>query len=400
MKRRVLFVDDEPNVLEAYERGLRRQFHIDTALGAEPALAAIRTTGPYAVIVSDMRMPGMDGIQLLAKVKEIARDTVRIMLTGNSDQETAIEAVNEGNIFRFLTKPCDAERLSKALTAGIEQYRLVTAERELLENTLRGSIKVLTDVLSLVNPTAFGRASRVQSLVRRLATELHVEPSWELDIAAMLSQIGCVTLPADTMDKLYHGEKLTAEESQMLDAHPLIGRDLVANIPRLEGVAEIIACQGMRFDGTGAPPNSKKGAEIPLGARILKVALDFDTLKSRGLTEIEAVLRLRAQRGAHDPQALAALEAINNVREFHEIREIGLRDLLGGMVFADDVQTVGGLLLVCKGQEANPPLCDRLKNYARHARIREPIRVVVRSERATAASSEPQRHAHGQELNR
>jgi len=381
MSNKILCVDDDPAVLAAFQRGLRKQFHIDTARSGEEALAAIRANGPYAVVVSDMRMPGMDGIQLLAKVKAIARDTVRMMLTGNADQETAIEAVNEGNIFRFLTKPCDAERLARALAAGIEQYRLVTAERELLEKTLRGSIKVLTDVLSLVNPAAFGRASRVQRLVRRLAAELKVELSWELDVAAMLSQIGCVTLPAETIDRLYRGQKLSPEEQEMCEAHPAIGHDLVANIPRLEAVADIIACQNARFDGAGARPNLPKGPDLPLGARILKVALDFDALKTRGLTEVEAVLRLRQQPGAYDAQVLAALEAVSNVRESYEVREIDLRGLMAGMILAEDVQTVSGLLLVCKGQEASPSLCCRLKNYAKHTRIREPIRVMVRSDR-------------------
>jgi len=316
MSARILCVDDDPSVLAAFQRGLRKQFHIETAQSGEQALAAIRKNGPYAVIVSDMRMPGMDGVQLLAKVKAIARDTVRIMLTGNADQATAIEAVNEGNIFRFLTKPCDAEKLAKALTAGIEQYRLVTAEKELLEKTLRGSIKVLTDVLSLVNPAAFGRASRVQRLVRRLAAELKVELSWELDVAAMLSQIGCVTLPPETIDRLYRGQKLSPEEREMCEAHPAIGHDLVANIPRLE--------------------------------------------------------------------------AVSNVRESYEVREIERRGLMAGMILAEDVQTVSGLLLVCKGQEASPSLCCRLKNYAKHTRIREPIRVMVRTEpRAAAAETVP-----------
>ena len=160
MTEKILCVDDEPNVLQACRRQLRKRFHIETADGGEQALQAIAGQDPYAVIVSDMRMPGMDGIQFLARAKELTPNSVRIMLTGNSDQQTAIEAVNEGNIFRFLTKPCPAESLAKAIAAGVEQYRLVTAEKELLEKTLRGSIKVLTEVLSLVNPTAFGRAAR------------------------------------------------------------------------------------------------------------------------------------------------------------------------------------------------------------------------------------------------
>jgi len=140
MAEKILCVDDDPNVLSALERTLRKQYAIHTAEGAEEGIKAIEAEGPFAVIVSDLRMPGMDGIQFLAHVKEIAPDSVRIMLTGHADLKVSIEAVNEGNIFRFLTKPCPPEKLSKALDAGIELYRLVKAEKELLESTLRGSV--------------------------------------------------------------------------------------------------------------------------------------------------------------------------------------------------------------------------------------------------------------------
>ena len=117
MTTRILCVDDDSNILLGYQRALRKQFQIEVALGGEEGLAAVRNQGPYAVIVADMRMPGMDGVELLAKVREIAPDTVRMMLTGNADQQTALEAVNQGHIFRFMTKPC-AGRLRWGLASG------------------------------------------------------------------------------------------------------------------------------------------------------------------------------------------------------------------------------------------------------------------------------------------
>src|ERR1700733_8122058 len=103
MSNRILCVDDDINILEGYQRALRKEFDITTAPGGEEALVKIRDEGPFAVVVSDMRMPGMDGIQLLTRIKQVAPESVRIMLTGNADQQTAMNAVNEGNIFRFLT---------------------------------------------------------------------------------------------------------------------------------------------------------------------------------------------------------------------------------------------------------------------------------------------------------
>ena len=147
MNRKVLCVDDDMHVLNALQRNLRKQFTIDTALGGEQALALIEQQGPYAVIVADMRMPGMDGVQFLSKAQEKAPDTVRIMLTGNADQQTAIEAVNQGHVYQFLTKPCPLEMLAVALGGGAKQYEWVMAEHELLEHTLSGSVKVLTEIL-------------------------------------------------------------------------------------------------------------------------------------------------------------------------------------------------------------------------------------------------------------
>ena len=380
MTEKILCVDDDANILQAYQRGLRKQFHIDTALGAEQALTAIPAQGPYAVVVADMRMPGMDGVQLLATIKKRAPETVRIMLTGNADQQTAIEAVNEGNIFRFLTKPCPPQDLAKALSAGIEQYRLITAEKVLLEKTLSGAIKVLVDVLSIANPVAFGHASRVRRIVRKLCEQLKVEKPWQFEIAAMLSQIGCVTVPPDTLEKVYHARKLTAEESQMLIAHPAVGCDLVGNIPRLDKVAEIIAYQQKRFDGSGTPSDSLAGRDIPLGARILKVALDYDTLKWGGLRELDALVELRGRAGWYDPDILAAITTVAGLEPSLEIREIRVKDLAIHMTLAEDVVDADGTLLVSKGQEVTLSLCRRLKNFGRNASIKEPIRVFVQAE--------------------
>jgi CheY-like chemotaxis protein len=156
MNERVLCVDDDPNVLAGYQRGLRKQWHLETASSGQAALGLLETQGPYAVIVADMQMPGMNGVELLTRARTLAPDTVRIMLTGNADQKTAVEAVNEGHVFRFLNKPCSAEMLALVLDAAVRQYRLVVAERELLEKTLSGSVKILTEILSLQDPRTFG----------------------------------------------------------------------------------------------------------------------------------------------------------------------------------------------------------------------------------------------------
>jgi response regulator RpfG family c-di-GMP phosphodiesterase len=171
-------------------------------------------SAPYSVVVSDQRMPRMDGVTFLANIRGIAPATVRVLLTGQADMESAIAAINEGNIFRFLTKPCPTTVMLKALSDCIEQHRLILAEKVLLEQTLRGSIKALIDILCLANPIAFGRATRVRRSVEQLLTCFEIRERWPVEVAAMLSQIGCVTLPPATVEKLYRLHPLSPGPSR------------------------------------------------------------------------------------------------------------------------------------------------------------------------------------------
>jgi response regulator RpfG family c-di-GMP phosphodiesterase len=375
MSEKILCVDDEPHVLQAYERALRKQFAIETALGGEQALDAVQQRGPYAVVVADMRMPGMNGVQLLARIKALAPDTVRMMLTGNADQQTALEAVNEGQIFRFMTKPCPPETFAKVLQAGIEQYRLITAERELLSKTLCGSVRVLTDVLSVINPAAFGRASRLRRLVRQLCDEMKIEAAWQIEIAAMLSQIGCVSVPEEILAKAYQGKELTPEEQDAFESHPKVARKLLANIPRMEQIAEIVAYQEKYFDGGGFPADSVRGQDIPLGSRLLKVAIDWDMLQSAGLGPEMAMAKLVERGSQYDPEVLAAMRRAMGVSEIPRVRQLQVSELVDGMILADDVKSMRGTTLCAKGQEITPAIRFRLKNYVINVGLARPISV-------------------------
>ncbi|MFH1350022.1 MAG: HD domain-containing phosphohydrolase [Pseudomonadota bacterium] len=386
MTEKVLVVDDERNVLEGIRRHLRKRFLIKTALGSKEGLAAVKRNDPYAVIISDLRMPEMDGIQFLSRVRELAPDTVRMMLTGNADMGSAIQAVNEGNIFRFFTKPCPAEVLAKGIQLGIEQYRLVTAERELLQKTLKGSVKVLTEVLSLVNPEAFGRSSRIKRYAKELASHLGLPEVWQFELAAMLSQIGCVILPEKALKKIYHGQDLTEEEKQLFDQHPLIASSLLFNIPRMEKVAEIIRYQEKHFDGSGNPKDNRQGKDIPLGARILKVALDFDMLEQNGITKYKALKQLKVRTGWYDPAILAAVDAILGDEVKYFVKELNVRELQPDMILDEDVYTTKGQLLILRGQEISPLLINRLKNFANTTGIQEPIRALIPVEFSTKTS--------------
>jgi response regulator RpfG family c-di-GMP phosphodiesterase len=379
MMDKVLFVDDEPNVLSAYQRELRKQFDVETALGAEEGLKAVGTRGPFAVVVSDFRMPRIDGNRFLTVVKKVAPDTVRMILTGYADVNTAINAVNEGNIFRFLTKPCAADVLTKALQAGIEQYRLITAERELLEKTLRGSIEVLTELLALVNPEAFGRCSRIKNCVMKIAGQMELPDLWQLETAAMLSQIGCVIFPEGVFQKLVANQEFSRGDAQAFSMHPGIGSSLISNIPRMEMIADIVEYQEKHFDGMGFPLDSRKGSDIPVGARLLKVALDFDVLETRGVSKIEATKTLKQRQGWYDPEVLAALESVLGIATKVEFRLIRLGQLEVGMVLEEDLHSEPGLVLIARGQKVSLAILERLRQFGRTSLVRQPFRVMVPS---------------------
>ncbi|MCK5149142.1 response regulator [bacterium] len=377
MNNKVLCVDDDPNILSAYKRQLRKQFEIETALGGEEGIEMMMLKGPFAVIVSDMRMPGMDGIQFLARVSKSAPNTVRIMLTGNADMQTAIDAVNEGNIFRFLNKPCPPETLAKSLNAGMKQYQLIMAEQELLKNTLSGSIKVLVEILSIINPSAFGQASRIRKYVKHIVSELHMPNTWQYEIAATLSQIGYVALPREVLDKVYSQIELTGNETRLFASYPLVGYKLLSNIPRLEIIAGMIRDLQLPFNPDVQYAKASQDETIALGAQILKVAIDLDRLVYGGASVEDAVGAMRMRHHEYNLNVLKCIENYN----VDEIKKrqlmVTVKDLVYGMITDQEIHAKNGLLLVAKGQDITYPVIAKLQNFNLQTGVEEPFAVLT-----------------------
>jgi response regulator RpfG family c-di-GMP phosphodiesterase len=347
---------------------LRKQYQIDTALSGDAALETIAANGPYSVIISDLHMPGMDGIQLLRKVREIAPDSIRMLLTGNGDVRAAIDAVNEGNIFRFLSKPCPTEVLELALESGIAQYQLIAAEHELLEKTLHGSILMLTEMLSIAAPQSFGHAEKLQLAAKLVCQQMGIRSSWELDAAAMVCQIGLVTIPPAVIENLRKGQQITTREQQMLASVPEIGRRLLANIPRLESVAQIIEYQDKHFDGTGVPSDATAGNDIPLGSRILKVVNDLLRIEDLGISRAKALLIMKKRDGWYDPEILQAVIDSPLPQTWDHVvaptLTVHIKDLQPGMVLAKDFKSDNGVLMVVAGCRLTETMIAKLKNAA------------------------------------
>ena len=387
---RILLVDDEPNVLAGYKRSLRGRFSITTAESGPEALDRIAEEEPFAVVVSDMRMPEMTGVELLRRVRVVSADSVRMMLTGNADQETAIQAVNQGHIFRFLNKPCPPETFTVALAMGVRQYRLVTAEKELLEKTLKGSIEMLTQILSLTDPDAFVTVSKVKSYLALIADQLGLADPWALEMASILSPIGLLTLPPELKRKVNEGRPLSVKEAQAVAGIPDIGSRLLAHIPRLESVAELVRC-GVDHD-RGDDGKLKESEQY--GLSVLRLLYDLVQAEQGG-HGVEHALDDVARRGTHESELL---EAVRDALKHNEptlfsgefvVLDLTLRKLLIGDELFEDVLSEDERLLLAAGSRITGPFLERLANYRKLVGVREPIRV-RRFVAKHAASSAPE----------
>lgn len=377
---KIMIVDDDTNILDGFRRVLSRHFPVTLCSAPLDALSKISPDSPFSVVISDMHMPGMDGINFLAKVKERSPDTVRMMLTGDSDIKVAVDAVNEGQIFRFLTKPCDYKVLGNAILTGIQQYRLVTAEKELLEKTLRGSILMLTEILSSSDPKLFGMATRIRDLVRTLAPKLNLPAPLDLEFAALFSPIGWVPLPLELREKVRNGAPLSQEERAVVARVPQVGQALLSHIPRLERVANLIRFMHCPSSELDSPAYAQKAKDVVDGAKLLKILSDFAQMEADGLPIEAAFNTMRSRHGHYDPKLLSDVSAImgrpgcdtDEAKGLMEM-ESSVEDLCIGDTLAFNVETVNGRLLAAGGILVTPLIKERLLNFQELFGIKKPI---------------------------
>jgi response regulator RpfG family c-di-GMP phosphodiesterase len=377
VSQRVLFVDDEPQVLEGIQRSLRKRVDLQTAPGGVEALRLIAEEGPFALVISDMRMPGMNGAQLLAKVREQEPDIVRMILSGQSDMQATIDAVNQGQIYRFLSKPCAADQLLLAIEDGLKQHQLVTAEKVLLEQTLNNCVKMLIEILGMVSPAASGRASRLQRYTVALAAALQLPDRWQWGLSALVSQIGCVALPSELLSKVEAGQTLTEEERRLHESHPEVAGKLLLAIPRLEDVAEIVTAQFGPLNFSGHPVDVRRWDVRSTGRLLLRAAFEFDRLTSRGARREAAADSLRASSLGFPACVIEALRSLATTNQERVIKQVRLRDLSTGMILDEDLVSSKGIRLVPAGHEVTRSLIVRLNSIASGVGVAEPFRVSV-----------------------
>lgn len=296
-KPRVLCVDDEPHVLESLRDTLRRNFDVVTTTNGFEALR-ILTEQPCAVTLSDMRMPLLNGARFLTLARQHAPDTARVMLTGQATTEDAAVAVNEGEIFRLLTKPCRTEDLVAALDAAVEHHDELVRRRDLVTDTARASAEVLFRLASTVDPSAGARAKRVLQWATELAKAGGQERPPELEPACELMQIGAAALSRETLHQLTAGVRLGRDAAHELERLPELALPYLRDIPTLSATAHVLNWTARPFaESTGA-------TGTPLAAALLRIAVDYDVLE-RQEEPMETALRALIQRsGRYSPSLL------------------------------------------------------------------------------------------------
>jgi DNA-binding response OmpR family regulator len=373
---RVLFVDDEPRILDGLRRTLHGLYDIDTANSGPDGLALIDTADdPYAVVVSDMMMPGMNGAQFLARAHVVSPDSVQLILSGEAELTSTIAAVNEGNLFRFLTKPCEAGTVIHTLDAALAQHRLVHSERELLDHTLNGAVEVLTELMSASNPAEFKRTERVKAVVATLLLRLVVADPWELRIAAMLGQVGLMAVPAEVLAQVRAGDEVSDEAADIYRSHPMLGADLIRRIPRLQNVAEWVAAQPVTMaDATGAAPIPHD--EAVTGREIYAAVMAFTAGVDAGLAPRRVFADLSACHN-HRAELLADVLAAYELSVVRRPRQAKGSELTVGMQVEQDVLTTTGLVLIRAGETLTESMAIRLRHFASGVGVIEPIDVLV-----------------------
>ncbi|MBW8830445.1 MAG: response regulator [Burkholderiales bacterium] len=419
----VLAVDDEPNIVSALRRTLRsRGFTVHIALGGAEGLQVLETQ-PVDAIISDMRMPEMTGAQFLQAARRKMPEAVRILLTGYSDITSTIEAVNNGEIFRYLSKPWDDDVLLSVLHDGLERKRLARERDQLLALTkeqnaqlaahaeqleqkvqertkdlqkatddvkaaharisadFQGTLKVLSTILEQRPGLTGGCARRVADHVKNLGPRVGLcgEELQDTIYAALLEDLGKLTFSEKWLTTPLHA--LTGRERDEFMKHPLNADSYLMSLQSLRGAGRVLRCLYERWDGKGMPANLK-GDAIPLGSRVLRAASEYERLRAgsietRAFSHQDACNWLKNGSDTRfDPKVSQALVALlNEESSAVPTRKLPVSGLKAGMVLAQDLTAGIGVLLLSKDHLLDDTMIRRLDSFQR--RVGKDIEVTV-----------------------
>jgi len=373
----ILFVDADARFRQTIQRQYGRRYELQIAGDADEARTLLKESGPFAVVVCDYQLPGENGIQLLESVKGDHPDVVRVLMAGRPDMQLAIDAVNHGSVFRFLTKPTNTQTLCRCLDDSLRQHELLLSEDRFRDETLRGSVELLTKILALTNPVASSRSRRLRALVGKVMDRMELPDTWACETAAALSQTGWIGLPTVLLAKRDAGIPLEANEKQRIDGVPAAAAALLRTIPRLDTVARLI-------ESAQELSRAESETERTL-ARILAVCSDLDQRLARG-GELDTALTQTLRAAGDLPEAIAeGLRSIQEIEVLDTSFTIAISSAKSGWVLDQDVVTKEGTKLLGHGHVLSGSALVRLRAYVAQERLEDFVQVRKAASRSAAA---------------
>ncbi len=275
MCNRVLFVDDDRSLLRTIERNLCFDLELSTADGGRDAIDKAETQGPFSVIVVDMQMPGMDGIQTINELRKRLPQAVFVMLTGNQDATTAIQAVNIGRVFRFLSKPCEMDEIKQAILDAQELYNTTTGEKDLLVDTMLGSIKVLTEFAEL-SCDRLVKPDQMRDRFLDLVEALDLQQGSQDLVACKVLTVGLASMTEHERKRLRETPIFLPEHKQLMNKLCQHSASLVAQIPQFVNIAELL------LKVSSAETLSKQHSHVEITATLLRIVFYWSLLENNG----------------------------------------------------------------------------------------------------------------------
>lgn len=354
MAKKILFVDDDQSLLNTMERNLAFEFEVATADGCEAALAVVDEQGPFSVAVVDMQMPQTNGIQTIAKLRERMPEAVFIMLTGNQDVGTAVQAINDGHVFRFISKPCEVNEIKRALTAAQDQHNLVIAEKELLYGTFMGSINLMTDIIEMDGNRQID-TRRMAATIASLYSSLELKLGWEEKIAARICLVGIAMLEPQEVLEFESLDPQSDEHKALVSKVFTQSSKMIAKIPRLGWIAEVFL-YAPKIESYNLKTQRREVVAV-----CLKVAFYWNYLTLRGLSVEEATSTLRTIMPNMNSNIVAGIGCLDDNRDAHALIKVGVKDLVEGMVPNVDINSPMGERVISRGRRMTRTVIENLQ---------------------------------------
>ena len=374
----ILIVDDMPDNLALLSDILKNYYKIKVANSGEKALRIMAAEKLPDMLLLDIMMPGMDGFAVCHKLKKnpLMKEVPIIFISALTDTDDIVMAFNEGGM-DYITKPFQFAEVLARVNVQMELKRSKTELQALLSKTLTGSIQVMVDLLTLSKPMLVEQSNRIRRYARELMSKIPINPQqvWIVDLAVMLSQIGCLSVPEQILRKRDSGIHMKIDETRLFDQHPSIGADILARIPRMEKVAEIIRNQLVH----PTKLQYEQSDIVFIGSCVLNVLLKYDLLVCQGVAPIRAVNSLKNQSSPYTLMLVNHLEAMINAEVNAPEVSVGLGALQPGMVLKEDILTLADVVLLPKGTEMSASLVQLLERFYKQGHCaRSQVDVLIR----------------------